>query len=353
MGNQNVKGHHLWPTSCMPGINRNIDPDVPLPSSGSEDEGDVDNATWRELENAVVNNDGECLDQLINCGANINTPLNEKGETALILSVKLTHLQLVRILLAQTLCKKNCLNVNNCSALDLAIVTAFDNRLEPRHTMAWQIIKCLMEANSEPVCKDAMMYVIRTALKYSDELFLYRLIQAAIDCSKSFKFHELLLQKLHRHQPIYLDSIDPLLMNASDFSVKLVRYGLPTDLEYVVNSFMYYLESYWDSKENKNSVLQKLILYATAAGWSWSQQQVSHIHQVNPAVGSWCSRQLTQPLSLGHLARKTFRTCLSTDISVAISSLPFQLPESLKLYLILKDIDEILNSRIPMKEIFL
>lgn len=353
MGNQNVKGHHLWPTSCMPGLNRNIDNEVPIHDGESDEEGNIDNTTSRELENAVVNNDGDCLDQLINCGANINTPLNEKGETALILSVKLTHLQLVQILLVQKLCKKNCLNISNCSALDLAIITAFDNRLEPRHTMSWQIIKYLMEADSEPVCKDAMMYVVRTALKYNDKLFLYRLIQAAIDCSKSFKFHELLLQKLHRHQPIYMDSIDPLLMNASDFSIKLVRYGFPSDLEYVVNSFMYYLESYWDSKENKNNVLQKLILYATAAGWTWSQQQISHIHQVNPAVGRWCSRQLTNPASLGQHARRTFRRNLYTDISMGISGLPFHLPESLKSYLILKDVDEIHNSRIPMKEIYL
>lgn len=352
MGNQNMKGHYLWPKSCLPSIVREVntmhqgengnysgESDESADSCGNDKSSLLCSAN--ELENIIINNDSDHLSHLIQCQTDINIPLNEKGETALILSVKLSHITLVKILLSHPECNKNSLNINNCSALDLAMITAFDNRLEPRHSICWEIIKCLMETDSEPVCKDAMMYVVRTALKLNDEQFLFKLINCAIQYHNSIKFHELLLQKLHRHQPIYMGSIDPFLNCVSDFSVKLLKGAKYSDLEYIVNSLIYYLESYWNSRKEKFVVFRKLILYTSAAGWVWTRDQLAHLSKVSPHLTHWCIQQKMKPMSLTHLTRVVVRRNLNCHIGPGLLALPDQLPVALQKYVGLQDMDEI------------
>lgn len=353
MGNQQVKGQHVWPTSCMPGIARELhsdsstdhDPDV---SESEEDESLIDPS---EMENAISNNDAEEVGRLVSRGFDLNLPLTDTSDTALILAVKNRHFSIVEKLLTYSRCKKNCLNANNCSALDMALLTTFDAQNDPAYDSCWKNIECLMKANAQPVCKDAMMHVIRTALKYCNEEFLYKLFQVSVDCSNSSKLHELLLQRLHRHQPIYAFSIDSLLKSVSAFSIKLLRNCKNSDREFVVNSLIYYLDSYWDSRLNKFEVVQKLILYATAAGWKWTDQQIGHIDHVNPAFGSWCKKQSCMSQSLCHISRVSFRRSVDSNMSAVVNAV--ELPNSLKQYVLLKDIDELVVEGASLKDVML
>lgn len=355
MGNQPMKPRNLWPTSCMPRVMRHgydgqdmsrdeerNGSERTLPSVLCAHEAD-------ELENVVINNDVDRLQYLVKQNIDVNVPLNERGETALILAVKVSHVDIVNILLTSSKCNKNCLNINNCSALDIAMITAFDNRLEPRHTVCWDIIKSLLSSSSEPACKDAMMYVIRTALKYCDEDFIHKLINLAKEHSFSSKLHELLLQKLHRHQPIYIESLDPLLTNVSDFTTKLLKNANQTELPYIVNSMLYYLESYWSSKENKISVVKKLILYATGAGWLWLPQQLSFIERVNPNLAHWCAQQKCRPASLKHCTRNSLRQSFISIVSDGLVNLV--IPSILRDYILLEDVEVLLNTMTNLNDI--
>lgn len=304
-----------------------------------------------ELENVILNDDIDSLKQLCHeKKIDINLQLNEKGETAVLLAVKLSRIDMVKLLLLTPDCDKNSLNVNNFSPLDVALVTAFDNRLEPRQSICWQVIECLLQKGAEPNNRDAMMYVIRTALKHCDEQFIYRLILLAKEFSCSTILHELLLQKLHRYQPVYIDSLDPFFICVSEFTIKLLKNANAVKLCEVVNSMIYYLESYWHSREKKIFTFQKLILYATAAGWEWTDQQMVYINRVCPySLGVWCRNQRKYPISLAHLARKTFRQNVHDFIPEGLDRLPDRLPSAIQNYILLKDIDEFLVSDEDMK----
>ena len=120
--------------------------------------------------------------------------------------MKLSQIECVRVLLDSSVCSKNCLNVNNCSAFDMALITAFDNRREPRHAVCWEILRLLMEANAEPGCKDVMMYTVRTTFKFQDDRFLQRLITTVLNI-------------LHRHHHIYVDPLDPIRFQFETFKM--------------------------------------------------------------------------------------------------------------------------------------
>ena len=299
-----------------------------------------------ELENIIISDDTEQLRELcVSQRIDINLHLNEKGETALILAVKLSHVEMVKSLLTTDSCEINSLNNHDFSALDVALITAFDNRLEPRQTICWEIIECLLQVGAEPSSRDAMMYVVRTALKYLDEAFLYRLILLAQEYSYSVMLHELLLQKLHRYQPVYMESLDPLLINVSAFTVKLLKSANAESLVHTVSSMVYYLESYWHSRPDKISTFSKLIIYATGAGWRWTPQQLQHLSRVCPSLGAWCKTRQSSAMSLCHIARCSFRWNVRCLINEGIPQLPYRIPDAIRDYLLLKDIDQITGEK--------
>ena len=299
-----------------------------------------------ELENIIISDDTDRLKEIcFTQKIDINLHLNEKGETALILAVKLSHIEMVKTLLTTPSCKISSVNNHEFSALDVALITAFDNRLEPRQTICWEIIECLLQVGAEPYSRDAMMYVVRTALKYCDEEFLYRLILLAQEHSHSVVLHELLLQKLHRYQPVYIESLDPLLISVSAFTVKLLKNANEKSLVHTVNSLVYYLESYWHSRTNKISTFSRLIIYATGAGWKWTPQQLTHLNRVCPSLGSWCRSSQCCAMSLCHIARSSFRKNIQCLVSKGISELPDRIPDAIRDYLLLKDVDQITEEK--------
>ena len=299
-----------------------------------------------ELENIIISDDTEQLREIcVSQKIDINLHLNEKGETALILAVKLSHIEMVKTLLMTESCEINSLNNHDFSALDVALITAFDNRLEPRQTICWEIIECLLQVGAEPSSRDAMMYVVRTALKYLDEAFLYKLILLAQEYSFSVMLHELLLQKLHRYQPVYMENLDPLLINVSTFTVKLLKSANSESLVLTVNSMVYYLESYWHSRPDKISTFSKLIIYATGAGWRWTPEQLQHLSRVCPSLGAWCKAKQHSAMSLCHIARCSFRQNVQCLIHEGISQLPYRIPDSIRDYLLLKDVDQITSEK--------
>lgn len=375
MGNQQSISGNLLPSNCVQNRRRSLptqvgryrllsfgDSETGSICSNAESTGNTDEDTgslnseeesaheeWlnrsAELENYILNDEADQLQKLCEEKKfDINMQLNEKGETALILAVKLSKIDMVKMLLLTTECDKNSLNAHNFSPLDVALVTAFDNRLEPRQTICWQIIECLLQVGAEPNSKDAMMYIIRTALKFCDEEFIYHLILLAKEFSKSTILHELILQKLHRYQPVYIESLDPFFMCASEYTIKLLKIANSVKLCDIVNSMIYYLDSYWHCRDNKVKTFERLILYASAAGWDWTETQMVYINRVCPFIlGTWCRNQRKYPMSLNHLARKSFRRNAQTFVSDSISGLPYRLPESIKDYIMLKDVDELLQ----------
>ena len=96
----------------------------------------------------------------------------------------------------------------------------YDNQKEPRQSVCWEIVELLLNAGAEPSCPDAMLYVVRTALKLNDDIFISRLISTLIKCSTSVELHTLLLCKLHRNQPMYSGNSDEFFCQASDFTMK-------------------------------------------------------------------------------------------------------------------------------------
>ena len=307
-----------------------------------------------DLENSVLMDEVAQVQKI--CDENkidINTELNEKGETALILAVKLSRLNIVKVLLLTPNINRTCVNVHNFSPLDVALVTAFDNRLEPRQTVCWQIIECLLQVAAEPSSKDAMMYVIRTALKYCDEEFIYRLILLVKEFSNSTILHDYILEKLHRYQPVYIESLDPFFICCSEFTIKLLKNAYGVRLCDIVNSMIYYLDSYWHCSEKKIAIFRKLVLYASAAGWDWTPQQMVYIKRVCPYyLSTWCKNQKFYPMSLGHLARKSFRRNTQCLIPQSLQGLPYTVPAPIQHYIMLKDVDELLaGSKFSMADI--
>ncbi|XP_052795352.1 uncharacterized protein LOC128228223 [Mya arenaria] len=378
---QSGLGGNLLPSTCVQGRRRSLQHQVgryrllsfgesetaSVGSTGNTDEDaaslqseEADSAynEWlsdtAELENVILSDDIEQLQKICDeKKIDINIQLNDKGETALILAVKLSKIEMVKTLLLTPNIDRNCLNVQYFSPLDVALVTAFDNRLEPRQTVCWEIIECLLQVDAEPSSKDAMMYIIRTALKYCDEEFIYRLILLAKEFSNSTMLHEIMLQKLHRHQPVYIESLDPFFICISEFTIKLLKNANGSRLCDIVNSMIYYLDSYWHCRTNKMTTFQKLILYASAAGWDWTPQQMDYINRVCPYLLSrWCKIQKLYPISLSHLARKSFRLNTQSPVPESLLSLPYRVPDALKDYIMLKDVDEFLDGdEINIKDI--
>lgn len=360
MGNQQAGTGNQLLSTCVPGRrscprsgryrHRSL-PDSESSASGvggdeDDSELEVDDLSIEndaaELENIIISDDTDQLKEIcVTEKMDINLHLNEKGETALILAVKLSHIEMVKTLLMTKSCEINSVNNHDFSALDVALITAFDNRLEPRQTICWEIIECLLQVGAEPSSRDAMMYVVRTALKYLDEEFLYRLILLAQEYSNSVILHELLLQKLHRYQPVCMESLDPLLISVSAFTVKLLRNGDEKSLVHTVNSMVYYLESYWHSRREKILTFSRLIVYASGAGWKWTPQQLTHLNRVCPSLGAWCKRSQCSAMSLFHIARCSFRKSVQCLIPKGISKLPDRVPDAIRDYLLLKDIDQI------------
>lgn len=375
MGNHQSLSNHLLHSSCVPNRRQSYPPHAgryQLLSIGESESGSItsnaedgvntDEETGSlnsdedsvceerlseavELENIILNDDNERLKRICEeKKIDINIQLNEKGETALILAVKLSKLEMVQILLLTPECDKNSVNVQGFTPLDVALVTLFDNRLEPRQTICWQIVECLLQVGAEPNSRDAMMYVIRTALKFCDEEFIYRLIHLATQVSDSVVLHELILQKLHRYQPVYMESLDPFFLCASAFTIKLLKSASKTRLCDIISSMSYYIDSYWNEKENKMNTFQKLVLYATAAGWEWKEEQLEYISRVCPNIlGIWCRRQKLYPISLSHLARKSFRNSIQTLIPEGIERLSTSIPHAIRDYILLKDVDDVLQ----------
>lgn len=317
-----------------------------LQSIGEEDSEEFLNEVYN-LENAILMDDTKQVEKICEeKKIDVNTQLNEKGETALILAVKLSRIDIVKILLLTPSINRDSVNVHNFSPLDVALVTAFDNRLEPRQTVCWQIIECLLQVAAEPSSKDAMMYVIRTALKYCDEEFIYRLILLVKEFSNSTILHDYILEKLHRYQPVYIESLDPFFVCCSEYTIKLLKNAYGARLCDVVNSMIYYLDSYWHCSEKKIAIFQKLVLYATAAGWDWTPQQMTYINRVCPFnLAKWCKSQQLYPVSLSHLARKSFRKNTKCLIPDSVKGLPYTVPVPIQHYLMLTDVDEFLAEK--------
>ena len=297
------------------------------------------------LENIVLTDDLEELKKVcLEPKLDLNLQLNDKRETILMLAVKLSNLEMVKTLLVTPVCDKNYQNVQYFTPLDVALVTAFDNRLEPRQTICWNIIQCLLQVDAEPNSKNAMMYVIRTALKENDERFIYHLILLAEEFSFSTMLHELILQKLHRCQPVYMESLDPIFACAAGFTIKLLKNANGNNLWKVINSMTYYLDSYWHSSSDKILTFKRLIIYATGAGWQWSVPQLKYINRVCLTLVTWCKEQRSCPSSLCHLSRLAYRHNLQCQMSHSFEKLPHKVPDAIKDYIMLKDIDDIVHT---------
>lgn len=373
MGNQQSLAGNILPSNCAQGRRQSLpqigryrrlsfdgsdsttycsstgymdDDCLSLQSIDEEDSEEFLNEVY-DLENAVLMDDIKQVEKICDeKKINVNTQLNEKGETALILGVKLSRIDIVKVLLLTSGINRNSVNIHSFSPLDVALVTAFDNRLEPRQTVCWQIIECLLQVGAEPSNKDAMMYVIRTALKYCDEEFIYRLILLVKEFSNSSVLHDYILEKLHRYQPVYIESLDPFFVCCSEFTIKLLKNANGIQLCDIVNSMIYYLDSYWHCTEQKIAIFQKLVLYASAAGWDWTPQQMTYINRVCPFnLAKWCKSQQLYPVSLCHLARKSYRRSTKCLIPESMKGLPYTVPAPIQHYIMLKDIDELLAGK--------
>ncbi|XP_041371110.1 uncharacterized protein LOC121384683 [Gigantopelta aegis] len=347
MGNEQSEVHNKWLT-CIPKIIRefsisesNVSSNAYIMDSDTDsDSDDVCSEQSQLLETAVVDNDREKLLEALH-DTNPNLPLNEKKENALIVAIKLSHLEMVNILLSTDHCNKDFINIHDCSALDIALITAFDNSIEPRHSVCWQIVSLLFDHHAEPSCKDAMMYIIRTAFKFEHASFIHRLIQTLIEHASSYRIHETLLEKLHRHQPMLTNSIDPFLEHASAFSIKLIKLHNRNILPLVMSAFVYYIESHWDSKQIRARVFMQLVVYATVAGWHWSSKEVLHISKVCEDLAQWCRCWPSRPASLCHLSRVVIRS--TTPLSMTDTLRGLSLPETVKDYIMLKDVDNLFS----------
>ena len=167
----------------------------------------------------------------------------------------------------------------------------YDNQKEPRQSVCWEIVELLLNAGAEPSCPDAMLYVVRTALKLNDDIFISRLISTLIKCSTSVELHTLLLCKLHRNQPMYSGNSDEFFCQASDFTMKLIKSPLVhKDLfPQIVSSFSYLFDSHWESRETKERLFIKLIVFVTVFGWRWTDPaDLAYISQYSRNLAEWC-----------------------------------------------------------------
>lgn len=295
-----------------------------------------------DLELAVIHSDVALLQTLLP-KVDINMPLNEKQETALMVAIKLSHIHIIEVILADGSCDLSKQNINSYSPFDIAIITTFDNRQEPRHSVCWEITAHLMKAGAEPACPDAMLYVFRTALKMEDAEFVTQFILACVEHCSSRTVHNMVLLKLHRNQPLYMvnSGIDHFLELASLFTIKLIRMAPVSELQEVVQSFVYYLESHWTQRQQKAVILRRLVLYATAGGWRWSPSELTPIKNVSPKLEDWCVRVQRMPKTMAFCCRLSFRASCVRSVQDCLSKMSV-VPDAVKDYVLLQDVDMLL-----------
>ncbi|XP_005100749.1 uncharacterized protein LOC101848978 [Aplysia californica] len=292
-----------------------------------------------QVEAAIINNQADVLENLLQ-QADVNMCLNNRRDSPLFLAVKLSRRAVVRTLLSSPGCDLGHQNINYYSPLDLALVMVYDNQKEPRQSACWDILELLLEAGAEPACPDAMLYVVRTALKLNDDQFILRLICTLIDCSTSLDMHTLLLVKLHRNQPLYSGSnSDEFLLRASDFTMKLIKAHHKDALSRIISCFPYYFDSHWESREGKESLFIKLVVYVTIFGWKWKDQaDLSYMARVSPDLAQWCYQLPRAVPSLTHACR----LALSSSPYSRQFIIPSRIPHILLNYLNFSDIDSLL-----------
>ncbi|ESO88367.1 hypothetical protein LOTGIDRAFT_165808 [Lottia gigantea] len=293
------------------------------------------------IEEAVITDDTTRLKEILKSTPNVSKALNKQRESALILAVKLTKYDIVKVLLESHFCDANKLNVNNFSPLDVALITTFDNRLEPRHSVCWKIVSLLLEHGAKPSSRDAMMYVVRTAFKYIDDQFINQLIEIFLNGTLAPIAHELLLVKLHRSQPIYDGNTDHFLMKISWLALKIIKQTDMASLCDIINSFVYYVDSHWTSRDCQVRTLRNLVLYASATGRSWKKHEILLVNRVSESLANWCQNLQVHVPSLQHLCRVTIRQSAKRSVNDLTENL--SLPNSLKQYLLLCDVDKIIE----------
>ncbi|GFS15484.1 hypothetical protein ElyMa_003188500 [Elysia marginata] len=222
----------------------------------------------------------------------------------------------------------------------LTQVIAYDNQREPRQTACWAIVELLLKADAEPSCPSAMLYVVRSALKITDEVFLSRLIQTLVMYCTSVHMHQLLLCKLHRNQPLYAgERGDELLEQASDFTVKVIkRHSDKPSLVRVLACLPYFADSHWISRERRRAVILKIAVYLSVLGWVWAD--VFSLAQISPSLARWCYRLPRSVPSLNHLCRLALLSCHRGR--QFLDTCAPKLPKILRNYLNFTEIDAIL-----------
>ncbi|KAH9503200.1 hypothetical protein Btru_068463 [Bulinus truncatus] len=264
-----------------------------------------------QIKDAIVNNEPAILSQIL-LKADINACLNNRRDSPLFLAVKLSHGTIVRTLLASPGCDLDHQNINGYSPLDLSLVMVYDNQDEKRQNEYWSILEMLLEAGAEPACQGAMLYVIRTALKLKDDEFILRLIKTVNSCSNSIKLHSLLIPKLHRNQPLYEGQLfNDFLEQASSFTIKLIKaHGSTESLKQIFECFTFYVDSHWYSRQRRDSLYTKLVVYLTAAGWKWSDHgYLDQMARISPGLSQWCETIVKKPLLLTRACRITLNSC--------------------------------------------
>ncbi|GFO07069.1 hypothetical protein PoB_003357400 [Plakobranchus ocellatus] len=289
-----------------------------------------------DFESAIINNDVNVLQKLL-MEVDVNMCLNWRHDSPLFLAVKLSREQVVQMLLLSPACDLRHVNANSYSALDLALVIAYDNQREPRQSACWAIVEMLLEAEAEPACPSAMLYVIRSALKLMDEAFLFRLISTLVAHCASVHMHQLLLCKLHRNQPLYSGKHgDELLEQASDFTVKVIkRHSDKPSLARVLACLPYFTDSHWTSRERRRAVILKVAVYLSILGWVWAD--LYGLAQISPTLANWCYRLPRTVPSLNHLCRLAL---LSGPLGrLYLGSEAHKLPKILRSYLNFTEVD--------------
>jgi len=284
-----------------------------------------------QVESAIINDQPLVLEKLL-LKVDVNMCMNSRQDSPMFLAVKLSHRDVVKTLLSSPSCDLNHQNTNLYTPLDLALVMVYDNQKEPRQSACWDILELLLKAGAEPACPDAMLYVIRTALKLNADPFIIRLVCTLSNCSNSVDLHALLLCKLQRNQPMYSGTnSDAFLIHASDFTMKLIEYHHKDNLSHIVSCFSFYFDAHWDSRKDKESLFIKLIVFVTVMGWRWTDPaDLSYIAQVSPSLAQWCQQLPRTMLSLTHSCRVTLSNCAESRKFIVNSETPYLLQQYLK-----------------------
>ncbi|KAI8777562.1 hypothetical protein BgiBS90_021765 [Biomphalaria glabrata] len=304
-----------------------------------------------QIQDAIVNNEPDSLAQAL-MKADINVCLNKRRDSPLFLAVKLSHVAIVKALLASPGCDLNHQNINGYSPLDLALVMVYDKQEDMHQSACWNILEMLLEAGAEPASQGAMLYVIRTALKLKDDEFILRLIHMVINHSNSLKLHTLLLLKLHRNQALYDGHLfNEFLELVSVFTIKLIKsHGGRDDLQQIFDCLPLYIDSHWHTRQRRDSLYMKLVVYLSAAGWKWTDLVcLDHMARISPTLSQWCSSSITKPLLLTQACRVTLNSCPYRNQIMKYC----KIPSIILNFLNYSDIDSLfsVNSEFPLDSI--